>query len=239
MSLLLEICANSVQSALAAQVGGAGRIELCQNLEQGGITPSYGLIRQVRALLHIPVFVLIRPRPGDFVYDANEFAIMQADIAACQELGCNGVVFGILTPAGRVDQARCQALIALAHPLASTFHRAFDDCPNQAQALEELISLGVQRVLSSGGQATAVAGQAQLAVLVQQAAGRISIMPGAGIAPTNLMALANRTGATEFHASAKRLLSPIPAHRLSEFQADRWETDAAIVAELRRALEAV
>ncbi|MDO7874267.1 copper homeostasis protein CutC [Hymenobacter sp. ASUV-10] len=234
MSFTLEICANSVQSALAAQAGGAHRIELCQSLEQGGITPSYGLIRQVRALLQIPVFVLIRPRPGDFVYDAHELAIMQADIVACRELGCDGVVLGALTPAGRIDVPRCRELVALAHSLPVTFHRAFDDCADLAQALEDVIATGCQRLLTSGGQASAEAGQAALAALVQQAAGRLHIMPGAGISPANLTALAAHTGVQEFHASARQQLPPSPHTRLAEFAAVRWETDAATVAALRR-----
>lgn len=235
MSFTLEICANSVQSALAAQAGGAHRIELCQNLEQGGITPSYGLIRQVRALLRIPVFVLIRPRPGDFVYDANEQAIMQADVLACHELGCDGVVLGTLTAAGRIDLPVCRELVALAHPLPVTFHRAFDDCADLAQALEDVIATGCQRLLSSGGQPSAEAGQAQLAALVQQAASRLCIMPGAGITPANLAALAAGTGAQEFHASARWQLPPSPHTRLTEFAAARWETDTTTVAALRRA----
>jgi copper homeostasis protein len=235
MSFTLEICANSVQSALAAEAGGAHRIELCQNLEQGGITPSYGLIRQVRALLRIPVFVLIRPRPGDFVYDANELAIMRADVQACRELGCDGVVLGALTPAGRIDVPSCRELVALAQPLPVTFHRAFDDCSDLAQALEDVIATGCQRLLTSGGQPTAEAGQAQLAALVQQAAGRLRLMPGAGISPANLAALAARTGAWDFHASARRQLPPSPHTRLPEFAAARWETDAATVAALRQA----
>ncbi|WP_205703496.1 copper homeostasis protein CutC [Hymenobacter radiodurans] len=195
---MLEICANSIQSALAAQAGGAQRIELCQNLEQGGITASFGLIRRVQASLTIPVFVLIRPRPGNFVYTADEWAIMAADIEQCRALGCAGVVFGILDDAGRVDLARCRLLIALAAPMSVTFHRAFDACPNQAQALEDIIALGCQRILTSGGQITAMQGQAQLATLVQQAAGRISIMPGAGFTPQNIKALAARTGPPSF-----------------------------------------
>jgi copper homeostasis protein len=230
VSYALEICAASLASALAAQAGGAHRIELCQNLEQGGITPSYGLIRQVRAQVSLPVFVLIRPRPGGFVYDAGELAIMRDDIAACRELGCAGVVLGALDAAGRADQAACQKLLQAAGSLEVTFHRAFDACPDQPQALEDIIALGCQRVLTSGGQATAEAGQSQLAALVAQAAGRIRIMPGAGISAANVRALAARTGAQEFHASAKRLVPPDPAAGL--FQAALWETDAALVAEL-------
>jgi copper homeostasis protein len=231
-SYTLEICAGSVQSAVAAQAGGAHRIELCQNLAQGGTTPSFGLIEQVRRRLRIPVFVLIRPRPGNFCYDAAEQAIMVADVAQCQALGCAGVVVGALDEAGCVDVASCHALIEAAGPLQVTFHRAFDVCQDQPHALEELIGLGCHRVLTSGGQASAPAGQAQLAALVRQAAGRISIMPGAGITPTTLGPLREATGATEFHASAKRLVASPATTQATEFDAPRWETDAATVAEL-------
>ncbi len=226
----LEICAGSLPSALAAQAGGAHRVELCQNLEQGGTTPSYGLIKAVRARLEIPVFVLIRPRPGGFVYSPDELAVMRADIDMCRELGCAGVVLGVLTAAGRVDVAACRALIAAAGPLQVTFHRAFDACPDQPGALEDVIGLGCQRLLTSGGQPTAAAGQARLAALVAQAAGRIEIMPGAGIGAANVQALATGTGAPAFHASARRPLPPDPAAGL--FQVARSETDAALVAEL-------
>jgi copper homeostasis protein len=230
MSYTLEICAASLASAQAAQAGGAQRIELCQNLEQGGITPSYGLIRQVLAQVSLPVFVLIRPRPGGFVYDAGELAIMRDDIAACRELGCAGVVLGVLDATGRVDSGICQELIKLAGTMETTFHRAFDACPNQPQALEDVIALGCQRLLTSGGQPTAEAGQNQLAALVAQATGRISVMPGAGISAANVRALALATGAQDFHASAKRTVPADSAAGL--FAAPHWETDAALVAGL-------
>jgi copper homeostasis protein len=230
MTLQLEICAASLPSALAAQAGGAHRIELCQNLEQGGITPSNGLIRETLKQLSIPVFVLIRPRPGGFVYNADELAIMRADIAICHELGCAGVVLGALTAAGRVNVAASRSLMEVAGTMAVTFHRAFDACPDQAQALEDIIALGCQRVLTSGGQATAEAGQNQLAALVTQAAGRVGIMPGAGVSVANIRGLANHTGAQEFHTSAKRRLPADPVDGL--FQTERFETDAALVAEL-------
>jgi copper homeostasis protein len=230
MTRTLEICAASLPSALAAQAGGAHRIELCQNLEQGGITPSYGLIRAVREQLRIPVFVLIRPRPGGFVYSSDELEIMREDIRMCRKLGCDGVVLGVLTSAGKVSRTPCRFLIAAARSMEVTFHRAFDSCPDQAEALEEIIRMGCQRVLTSGGQATAVAGQNQLAALVTQATGRIAIMPGAGVSAANIRALANHTGATEFHTSAKRLVPANPADGL--FQAERFETDATLVAEL-------
>ncbi|OON67707.1 copper homeostasis protein CutC [Hymenobacter sp. CRA2] len=230
MSPTLEICANSLASACAAQAGGAHRIELCQNLEQGGITPSYGLIRQVLREVSLPVFVLIRPRPGDFVYSPAELAIMQADIELCRELGCAGVVLGVLDDAGQVHEAACRALITAARPLQVTFHRAFDDCPNPTRALEAVIDLGCERVLTSGGAATAEEGQARLAALVRLAAGRISVMPGAGISAANAAALAAHTGATELHASAKR---PVAAPRpVSAFQVGQLETDAALVASI-------
>ena len=231
---LLEICAGSLASAQAAAAGGAHRIELCQNLEQGGITPSYGLIRAVVARVALPVFVLIRPRPGGFLYSDEELAIMLADVAACRALGCAGVVLGALDAAGRVAPAPCRALMAAAGPLDVTFHRAFDLCPDPAAALEAVIELGCQRVLTSGGQPSAAAGQVQLAALVAQAGGRVSIMPGAGISPANLPALAAATGAHEFHASARQRLPPDNGAGL--FAAERWETDAAIVAALVRCL---
>lgn len=234
MSRLLEICAASLHSARAAQAGGAQRIELCQNLAQGGITPSYGLLRQVLRELTIPVFVLIRPRPGHFVYDAAELAIMRADVELARGLGAAGVVLGALTPAGRVDAAACRPLIEAAGPLPITFHRAFDDCPDSAQALEDVIRLGCARILTSGGAATAEAGTPRLAALAQQAAGRIGIMPGAGITAANVRAIAEATGARELHASAKRrLTAPQPA---SAFALEQWETDATLVAELVRLL---
>jgi copper homeostasis protein len=236
MGYQLEICANSIQSALAAQAGGAHRIELCQNLEQGGITPSYGLIKQVRAQLTIQVFVLIRPRPGNFVYDADELAIMRADIEVCKALGCDGVVLGVLTAAGQVDVEASRALVELAHPLPVTFHRAFDATLDLGQALEDVVATGSQRLLTSGGQASAPAGQDQLAALVQQAAGRLSIMPGAGITPANLSTLATHTGAREFHATAKQRLVPPPTPGNALFEVEHWQTNAAEVAELRAQL---
>jgi copper homeostasis protein len=232
MNRVLEICANSMQSALAAEAGGAQRIELCQNLEQGGITPSYGLIQQVQHALTIPVFVLIRPRPGHFVYDDNEMAIMVTDIQQCRALGCAGVVLGVLDAIGHVDTTRCRMLMAAAGPLQVTFHRAFDSCINQAQALEDIVTLGCQRILTSGGHATALAGQQQLASLVRQASGRISIMPGAGIKPTTVQELAASTGATEFHASATRLRTTSSGLATPVFDVALLETDQDIVARL-------
>lgn len=203
---VLEIAANSLASALAAQQGGATRIELCAALELGGLTPSPAHIALVRERLSIPVHVLVRPRAGDFAYAEEEHAAMLADIAHCAAAGCDGVVVGALTADGDVDVARCRELVCAADRLDLTFNRAIDVCRDPAAALEAVIGLGFTRVLSSGGTASAMEGSANLRRLIQQAAGRIAIMPGAGIDARNIAALMAATGAREFHASAKRAL---------------------------------
>ncbi len=200
---LLEIAANSLASALAAQAGGADRVELCTGLELGGLTPSAAQIARVRERLSIPVYVLIRPRAGDFLYSDDELATMQQDIETCLSIGCDGVVFGVLDADGRVDVARCRPLLAAARGMGVTFHRAFDMTRDMPQALEDVISLGAERVLTSGGAASAITGAESIRRLVVQAAGRIVVMPGAGIQASNLADLVRTTGATEFHASAK------------------------------------
>lgn len=204
--LLLEIAVNSLASALAAQAGGADRVELCTALELGGVTPSAGLVAQVRRQLSIPLHVLVRPRAGDFVYDDEEHATVLADIAHCAAIGCDGVVIGALTEEGGVDIGRCREWVAAAGTLDKTFHRAIDVCRDPAQALEDIIALGFHRVLSSGGASGAPQGAARLRALVEQADGRIAIMPGAGITADNIVELRATTGAGEFHASAKRAL---------------------------------
>lgn len=204
---LLEVAANSVASAAAAQAGGAGRVELCASLDEGGVTPSHGTIVLARRTIAIPLYVLIRPRAGDFVYDDAELAAMQGDIAHCRSLGCDGVVVGALTPEAEVDRRACGRLVAAARGMGVTFHRAFDLVADRAATLEALIDLGFERVLTSGGLASAVAGASRIAALVGQAGARITVMPGAGIAPGNIAALRDATGAREFHASAKRRLA--------------------------------
>ncbi len=203
MGYVLEIASNSVASALAAQRGGADRIELFDNLAEGGTTPSFGSIALAREQVQIPLFVLIRPRPGDFHYDALERELMLRDIQQCRALDYDGVVIGALDAEGNVDVSLCRELVQAAGPLQVTFHRAFDAARDLSAALEDVISLGCQRVLSSGGQASAEAGADVLAALVKQAAGRISVMAGAGITPGNIAAVAKATGCTELHASAK------------------------------------
>ncbi|TND09835.1 MAG: copper homeostasis protein [Bacteroidetes bacterium] len=200
---VIEICAGSIVSAVAAQEGGADRIELCASLDAGGITPSPGQIIITKQKLSIPVFVLIRPREGDFFYSAAEYETMHSDILFCKKQGVDGFVFGLLDAEGNIDAQRNRQLVELAAPLPCTFHRAFDVCRDPFTALEEIISCGFTRILTSGQAATAAAGARLLAELVRKSAGRISIMPGGGISEKNIAALVQQTRATEFHASLK------------------------------------
>ncbi|WP_316749214.1 copper homeostasis protein CutC [Pedobacter gandavensis] len=202
----MEVCANSLSSALAAQEGGAVRVEFCDNLPEGGTTPSYAQLKLAKELLHILVYPIIRPRGGDFLYSDLEFRLMKEDVKICKSLNCDGVVIGILKADGSIDKARCAELIELARPMKITFHRAFDMCNDLEQGLEDLIELGCERVLTSGAAASALAGAEKIKALIKQAAGRISIMPGAGVKADNIAEIIRITGATEFHASAKHAL---------------------------------
>lgn len=201
--LLLEVVIDSVESALAAQDGGARRVELCANLLEGGTTPSAGMIAAVRGAVSLGVMVMLRPRGGDFCYSAPEFAVMQHDLRVARELGADGVVFGILTPDGDVDVERMAALVALARPLQVTCHRAFDMTRDPRRALEDLIGLGVARVLTSGGENSALEGLDLIGELVRQARGRIGVMPGGGITERNIGKIIAATGATEIHVSGR------------------------------------
>jgi copper homeostasis protein len=206
--VLLEVCANSVTSAVAAQAGGAARVELCDNLPEGGTTPSYGSILVARKKLDIKLYVLIRPRGGDFLYSDLEFEVMLADVQFCVEAGCDGIVIGILNPDGTINKERCKQLIAPAKQagLGVTFHRAIDMCADMFNALEDIIELGCERVLTSGGKATAAYGADIITDLVRKTAGRISVMPGSGINENNVAGIVQVTGATEIHASARSLV---------------------------------
>ena len=201
---ILEICAGSVESAIAARDGGAQRIELCSALEVGGVTPSAGLIAEARKVKGLVLNVIIRPRGGDFLYNEHEAACMEQDIRTCRELGVDGVVIGALTADGDIDTELCRRLITAADGMSVTFHRAFDMCRNPKEALEQLVSLGCHRVLTSGQAATAEAGIPILKKLVQQAGGRIIIMPGCGVNSENASAILQDTGANEIHASARK-----------------------------------
>lgn len=199
----LEICADSVHSAMAAQAGGAQRVELCAALSEGGLTPGAGLLEVTRQKINIDLHVLIRPRRGDFLYSDLEFEIMKKDIEVAKKLGANGVVLGILKADGQVDTERTKKLIALASPLSVTFHRAFDRTPDPFRALEDIKKLKVDRLLTSGQQKTAIAGAELIGELVKAAGERLIIMPGGGISTENIEELLKLTGASAFHASAR------------------------------------
>jgi copper homeostasis protein len=203
--VILEVCANSVTSALAAQDGGALRVELCENLYEGGTTPSYGEILLARKLLHIKLYVLIRPRGGDFLYTDLEFNVMMADVRHCIEAGCDGIVIGILNPDGTIDKMRCAELVSVARQwgVGVTFHRAFDMCADMYQAMEDIIELGCERILTSGGKSTAMEGANVIAHLIEKADNRIKIMPGSGISENNVADLVHFTKAVEVHSSAR------------------------------------
>lgn len=212
----LEACVDSVESALNAQAGGADRVELCDNLLEGGTTPSAGLIASCCERLRIPVHVLIRPRGGDFVYSDVELDVMRRDIAVARQHGAAGVVFGALLPDGSIDISRTTALIAAARPLATTFHRAFDFAADPDQALDDLITLGVDRLLTSGQARTAIEGSRLLARLVRRAAGRIAIAAAGSLSEESIVQVVERTGVLEVHVRATALLeSPVsyrPTH---------------------------
>lgn len=238
--MLLEIAANSLASAEAAQAGGAGRVELCSALELGGLTPSHAQIALTRERLHIPLYVLIRPRAGDFLYSEAEVEVMLRDIETCVTLGCDGVVLGALDACGSVDMPRCRALVAAARTLGVTFHRAFDLSRDPVRALEDVAALGCARVLTSGAQASAVDGAALIRDLVRQANGRLAVMPGAGVTAQNIAALSAATGAREFHASAKGRLPSGMRHRrplLDDMQGGELRSDAEQVRALVAALQ--
>lgn len=197
---ILEVCANSVQSAINAQIAGAKRIELCENLFIGGTTPSYGCIKTTREKVDIAINVLIRPRIGDFLYSDNEFEQIKNDILAAKQLGVNGIVCGILLPNGEVDIERTTELVELSKPLTFTFHRAFDFTPDPYKALEDIIKTGATHILTSGQKNKAADSVDLLCELVKKAANRIVIMPGSGINAETIKSIVN-SGAKEFHMS--------------------------------------
>jgi len=203
--IVLEACVDSVESAAAAVAAGAHRVELCANLVEGGTTPSVGAIERAAGDLGADVMVMIRPRGGDFVYSRRELAVMERDIEAAQTAGAAGVVFGCLTPEGEVDRDAVRTLVQEANPLKVTFHRAFDVCRDPHEALESLVDLGVDRVLTSGQRGSAPEGLDLIAALVSAADDRIVVMPGVGITAANIMAVAKATRAREFHVYTERV----------------------------------
>lgn len=204
---MLEICIDCPASVRAAALGGADRVELCANLPEGGTTPSVGMIRVVRRLFDGGLMVIIRPRGYDFLYSEDEMEVMVEDIREARRAGADGVVIGCLTSDGRVDMDRCARLLDAAGPLDVTFHRAFDMTRNLHEAMDDVIRLGIRRILSSGGKPDVPAGVDTLAGLVRAAAGRVSIMPGGGVTEENLGWVLVSTGASEAHLSARHAVS--------------------------------
>lgn len=240
--MILEVCTGSIESVLAARTGGAQRVELCSALAEGGVTPSVGLMREARKVEGIKLNVLIRPRGGDFLYTEEEVLIMEADVLAAREIGADGVVIGALTKYGDVDVAVCQRLVTAAGDMSVTFHRAFDMVRDPRQALEDVIALGCDRILTSGMMPTAEEGVDNLRALVKAAKGRIVIMPGSGVSPENVAYIINRVVTTEIHASARSLRPSLMEYQntavtMGAKDADEYarkETDSTVVAEIVR-----
>ena len=198
---LLEVCVDSLDGLERAQAGGASRIELCSRLDVGGLSPRADLLSAARAVARVPLHVMVRPRPGDFVYDGDEFATMRREIAALSAIETPGVVFGLLGRDGAIDRELTRELVAIAHPMSVTFHRAFDEARDLDEALDVLIELGIDRVLTSGGKPDAFEGRHVLRRLVERARGRIVILPGGGVRAHNAAAILADSGATELHSS--------------------------------------
>lgn len=200
---IIEIATSDYATTAAAVAGGANRIELCANLAEGGTTPSYGVIKTCRENFDTLIYPIIRPRGGDFVFTDEEFNCMVQDVQLAKQLGCDGVVVGLLNNDGTIDVRRTELLVNLAYPLGVTFHRAFDRCADPLQALEQIISIGCERILTSGQHPNAMDGIALLKTLQQAAEDRIIIMPGSGVRKENIAILARETGCTEFHTSLR------------------------------------
>ena len=241
--VILEICVDSSESALAAERGGAHRVELCGDLLEGGITPSAGLIETVRKRVRIGVHVIIRPRGGDFCYTADEFESMKRDVLAAKHLGADGVVFGILKEDGHIDTARIRTLVELARPLSSTFHRAFDMSVDLNQALEDVIHSGISRVLTSGGEQNAEDGIPTIARLVAAAKSRVAIMVGGGIRETNARRILAETGAREIHANVGHCVASPMMYRnnkiaLGAIKGSEYQRVAVLHDRVRKLLDA-
>lgn len=241
MNYTIEIATTDFITTKAAVEGGADRIELCAALCDGGTTPSFGTIKKCRENFNVQLFPIIRPRGGDFLYSDEEVEIMMKDAKLCKDLGCDGVVIGLLNADGTIDLKRTAKLIELAYPLEVTFHRAFDRCKNPFEAMEQLIEIGCQRILTSGQQPTAPRGIDLIARLVKAADERIIIMPGSGVRKENIKELAEKTGATEFHSSLRgkqksKMEFIHPAFANSEESYTNPSIDPQEVKQLRNAL---
>jgi copper homeostasis protein len=200
--MILEIACFNLQSAIIAAQAGADRIELCSTYSVGGITPSKEIIKQAREKISIPIYVMIRPCAGNFIYTDEEFEKMKSEILFCKQNNIEGIVFGILNEDKTVDVNRCKELVELAKPMQATFHRAFDEIENSFEALEQIIDCGFTRILTSGKKKTAIEGAELISQLIQKANGRITILAGGGVRAENIVELKNKTGTTEFHSAA-------------------------------------
>lgn len=241
--VLLEICCDSVDACVEAEQGGADRIELCAALSEGGLTPSLGTLELALERVRIPIVVLVRPRRGDFVHTATERETVVRDVLHAKKAGAHGVALGALLPDGSIDRDALCEFVRAARPLSITFHRAFDHARDPLAALETLIELGVDRVLTSGGAATAPEGAARIAEFVRAARGRITLLAGGGVRPANVRALVDATGVREVHATARELVASVATHRPASPVFDSsppgaWELHATR-AERVRALRAV
>jgi len=202
-TFVLEIATSDFETTKSAVKGGADRIELCANLNEGGTTPCYGTIYQCRERFDVLLYPIIRPRGGDFLYTDDEYEIMLHDVKLCKQLGCDGIVIGLLNKDGAIDKKRTAALIEIAYPMGVTFHRAFDRCRNPLEAMEQLIEIGCERILTSGQQPTVNEGMELITELTKIADHRIIIMPGSGVRLGNIKLLAEKTGCKEFHSSLR------------------------------------
>lgn len=239
--MIVEICANSFESARNAQIAGADRIELCAELGVGGVTPSYGVLKRVKEELSIEVSVLLRPRSGNFTYSETEFDILKEDIRFCKEIGCEGIVSGVLNPDNTIDIERTRELIELSGPLHFTFHRAFDWTPDPEEAVRILIGLGCDRILTSGQQPKAIAGIGLLEMLHKTYGHQITIMPGSGVNEENILEFKEK-GFKEIHFSASKaskVLSCIPAISFSSDKEDETVVLLSDVETIKRTLKIV
>ncbi len=241
MKYVLEIATSDLETTRSAVAGGADRIELCANLVEGGTTPSYGTIKFCRESFPVKLYPIIRPRGGDFLYTEEEFSLMLEDVALCRDIGCDGIVAGMLLRDGSVDTVRFARLAATAYPLGVTFHRAFDRCYDPFLAAKELIGLGCERILTSGQRPAAPEGAALIAELQKEFGAEITIMPGSGVRRENLLELVARTGCCEFHSSLRGKASSNMDFRHPAFTEEESYRNNAIdpdeVMELRKMLD--
>lgn len=235
---ILEVCAFHIDSCLIAERCGAARVELCGNPIEGGTTPSYGTIKQVREKIAILLYPILRPRSGNYFYSEEEFAILKDDIDMCKQLGCDGISVGVQTIHSQIDVERMKRVVAWAGPMGVTCNRVFDCAPDPFDALEAVISCGCERILTSGHKAAAPDAAALLAQLVKQAGDRISIMPGAGVKSGNIAQLKAASGATEFHSSA-RTIAPNPVTYINKEVNDYGNVYIADEKEVKAMLDAL